>query len=104
MKEPLDPITRGALLSQEYAEMQELLVAGAPPDKQEAIGALLRYITQVVHQQAEPSDLAVFRSYANRDPEEARAVVRVLAAEACEAAMITLMAHPGQPVPPVPEM
>ena len=103
MSEALDPTTRGAVLSREYAEFQDLLVAMGPPGEREALGTLLQHLARRAMAEAGPGDLAAFRRYADRDPEGAGAFVRVLVAEAVQAALEILAKYPGLPVPPVPE-
>lgn len=102
VKETLDATTRGAVLSREYAEFQDLLLALSPSAEREALGTLLRHLARRALAEADPGDLAAFRRYAERDPEEAGAFVRVLAAEAVQAAQEILGRYPGLPVPPVP--
>lgn len=94
MAATIDPVTRGAVLSQEYAEIQDLLLALSPPKQRASLGALVRHITRAAHMEASPGDLAAFRKYAIAFPEDAQAVVRVLAAEAFQAAMLMLEKHP----------
>lgn len=103
MKEALDPLTRGAVLSQGYAEFQDLLVALSPDAERAALRTLLRHLAHAAHREADPGDLAAFQRYAAANAEEAGALVRLLAAESVRAALEILAQYPGRPVPPVPE-
>lgn len=95
MTAAIDPVTRGAVLSQEYAEVQDQLLAVFPSKERGSLDAMLRHITRAAHKEASPDDLAAFGRYAIAAPEEARALVGALAAEAFEAAMLILEKHPG---------
>lgn len=94
-------MTRGAVLSQAYAEFQDVLVAMAPVEERAVLGQLLLHLERAAHKGAGPGDVSAFQRYADASPEAAAELVRVLAMTSVQAAQEILDKYPGFPVPPV---
>lgn len=98
---PLDPVTRGAALSDEFAAFVDFLVALAPDHERQRLQQLIALIAAQARREAQPADLAAFRHWADgAGPEEAGAFVRVLAASMIRAALLVSEKYAGIPVPP----
>jgi hypothetical protein len=99
--QPLDPVTRGALLSEEFAAFLDRLVSFSPRQERQRIQALIAHLASQARSEAQPTDLAAFRRWADQaGPEETGAFVRVLAAYAIQAAMLMSEKYAGIPVRP----
>jgi hypothetical protein len=100
--EPLDAVNRGAALSDHFAAaVDALLEASAPPLVRQRLQRLIAILAAQVRRDAQPSDLAAFRRWADAvGPEETRAFVLVLAASAVRVALAMSDEYAGTPIPP----